>query len=144
MILLKQLYEIVIVPVAVKDELFKIQSKRKDVENLFLNDWIQIREIRDIQFYNELKMNLDEGESQAIVLAKELNADIILIDETKGRREATRAGLNVIGLIGILIDAKAHHIIAKVKPLLDELIEQYGVWIKPELYSAVLTSINEN
>jgi predicted nucleic acid-binding protein len=141
--LLKQLYDIVIIPPAVKEELFKIQSKKKELESLFSNDWMQVRQITDLEFYNELKKNLDEGESQAIALAREIHADIILIDEAKGRNVATKAGLNVIGLLGVLIDAKSHNFIPSVKPLLDELIQQYGIWIKPELYSTVLASINE-
>lgn len=143
-VLLKQLYEIVIIPHGVKEELFKIKSKRIELENLFSNDWIQVREITDLQFYNELKKYLDEGESQAITLAKEMHADIILIDEIKGRNIATKAGLNVVGLIGVLVDAKSHSFITALKPILDDLINQYGVWIKPELYTAVLTSVNEN
>lgn len=143
-VLLKQLYEIVIIPLGVKEELFKIKSKRIELENLFSNDWIKVREITDLQFYNELKKNLDEGESQAITLAKEMHADIILIDEIKGRNIATKAGLNVVGLLGVLVDAKSHGFITSLKPILDDLINQYGVWIKPELYAAVLTSVNEN
>ena len=87
---------------------------------------------------------MDEGESQAITLAKEMHADIILIDEIKGRNIATKAGLNVVGLLGVLVDAKSHGFITSLKPILDDLINQYGVWIKPELYAAVLTSVNEN
>ncbi len=59
-------------------------------------------DISDTSLFDILNNLLDSGESQAIVLAKELNL-ILLIDEKKGRKIAKNMGLNIIGLLGILI-----------------------------------------
>ncbi|MEO8989391.1 MAG: hypothetical protein ABI291_02835 [Acidobacteriaceae bacterium] len=48
---------------------------------------------------------LDRGETEAIALAEEMNADWLLIDEAAGRNEAIRRGLRTIGTLGILRDA---------------------------------------
>jgi predicted nucleic acid-binding protein len=47
-------------------------------------------------------LNVDEGEREAISLAREVNAKAILIDDRKGRAEAIRCGLRVAGTIGLL------------------------------------------
>ncbi len=46
--------------------------------------------------------SLDLGETEAIALAEELRVDWLLIDETMGRNEAARRGLQTIGTLGIL------------------------------------------
>lgn len=48
---------------------------------------------------------LDLGEREAIQLAEEQNAGLLLIDERKGRLEAKRRGLDTTGTLGVLLDA---------------------------------------
>ena len=54
--------------------------------------------------------NLDRGESEAIVLAKELHADFLLMDERLGTSTAESMGISTIGLLGVLIKAKEQHL----------------------------------
>jgi len=77
------------------------------------------KEIEDTTLYKILSRSLDPGESEAIVLAKEMNSSLI-IDEKKGRKIASNMGINIMGFLGILL---LNH---KKKCLLeDEILEVY-------------------
>ena len=86
---------------------------------------------------------LDEGESEAIALAMELRADLLLIDERKARLVARRFGSHHIGIVGMLIEAKQNGLIKAVKPFLDDLMIKAGFWISQKLYNRVLNETGE-
>ena len=90
-----------------------------------------------------LRLELDAGEAEAIALAVESNANLILLDERLGRRAAHRLGLTVVGTLGVLIAAKDRGLLAAVRPVLDALRADAGFWITDELYNAVLKAANE-
>ena len=87
-------------------------------------------------------MIVDKGEAEMITLAEEMNAEAVLIDDLKARKIAKLRGLNVIGTIGVLLDAKEKGVIKELKPLLDELIEK-RIRIRRELYDHALELANE-
>lgn len=67
---------------------------------------------------------LDDGESEAIQLALELKSEFILIDERRGRQEATNRGLKPIGALGVLLEAKRLEVITDPMRQLAELRAQ--------------------
>ena len=80
--LLKQLYSQIFIPLAVYNEIEAGKAKGfyKDLSKF---DWIKIVEVKDkpaIKYF----LDLDSGEAEAIVLATELNADLIVLDEKLG------------------------------------------------------------
>ena len=66
--------------------------------------------------------NLGWGECAAMILAEELEADQLLIDDLEARRVALSRNLKIIGTIGILLVAKQQGLIPKIKDVLDDLI----------------------
>ncbi len=92
--------------------------------------------------FQTLQNNLDIGEAEAITLAVELNADRLIVDERRGRKEAIRLGLRVTGILGILLAAKQQGLVSFIQPLLDDLIAN-GFWIREELYAELLQLAGE-
>jgi uncharacterized protein len=66
------------------------------------------------------------------------------MDERLGRSAAMQVGLQVTGVLGILIAAKRNNFIQDVKPLLDTLMEQVGFWIDARFYAEVLQAVDES
>jgi len=90
-----------------------------------------------------LLSQIDPGEAEAIVLALELSADMLLIDERLGRRVAKDFQLPVTGSLGLLRDAKTQGFIPAVKPYLDKLINNGAFRVSQRLYAEVLQSVGE-
>jgi len=90
-----------------------------------------------------LREQLDPGEAEAIVLAAELDAKLLLVDERRGRRIAIDRGLEVTGLLGVLAEAKARRLIPQCKPVLDDMIRVAGFWIGDDLRVRYLRGLNE-
>ena len=73
---------------------------------------------------------LDPGEAEAIVLAGECSAGLLLVDEKRGRRIAIERGLEVTGLLGVLAEAKARGLIVACKPIVDGGSANYLVGVE--------------
>ena len=78
--------------------------------------------------------NIHLGKAEAIMLALQLKADLILMDERRGRALAMNYQLKVTGLLGVLLQAKKQGEIIAVKPLLDQLINDAEFRINSQLY----------
>jgi hypothetical protein len=94
---------VIIVPEAVHNECVIEGKDREDVKRIEKADWVKVAKIKDTNLKKALMMVLDGGEAEAIVLALEESADLILLDEYDAREVARNYGLNITGVIGILI-----------------------------------------
>lgn len=106
-------------------------------------DWILQRTPERHDVVAALRGELDQGEAEAIALAMEMQADLLLIDEQAGRAAATRLGIHRIGLLGVLLEAKSKDLIPAVRPLLDALRTEAGFWISASLYDHMLKAADE-
>ena len=96
----------VLIPPAVWKEVVEQGGDRPGSHQVSKADWINVHDLKNQDISRILKMELDEGESEAIALADELKADVILLDEKDARRIAKQLGLRVLGTVGILIWGK--------------------------------------
>ena len=85
---------------------------------------------------------LGAGEWEAIALAVELGAGAILIDDRPARRLAQAAGLNVIGTLGLLLEAKRAGHIKTIRAELDKLLET-SFFLSQQLYDELLRLAGE-
>jgi hypothetical protein len=138
--LLHQIFGIVILPEAVFEELCQIPEQKAILEQ---QGWIFIQKPSDTAWVEILKLELDRGEAEAIALAVELKAAALIIDERQGRNKAESVELKIIGLLGILLEAKSKGLILFVRPLIDELVNKIGFRIQPALYQAILLKAGE-
>jgi predicted nucleic acid-binding protein len=105
--------------------------------------WVETLEVSNATVVASLRLEGDQGEAEAIALAIELQADLLLLDEQRGRAIASRLGIRFVGLLGILIEAKHRGFVATVRSVLDDLIGKAGFCITPELYTRVLETAGE-
>jgi len=87
--------------------------------------------------------SVDGGEAEAIVLAHELKADELLMDDAAGRRLAAAEGLNVIGLLGVLLEAKARGFIPSLQEALDDLESKAGFYVSETVRNLILREAGE-
>jgi predicted nucleic acid-binding protein len=102
---LEPLYGEVIIPPAVQDEM--LAALAPAAVRLWMSNppqWLEVRTPSRIP--NLLHPKLDDGEREAICLVQAGGAgSTLLIDDLLGRQEATRLGLNIIGTLGVLLQA---------------------------------------
>ena len=101
--LLPRLFGRIFVPTAVRDELARAEAPTPIKAWLAaLSAWLSVEPNPDLHALNAAAMALDEGERNAIALAKMLGADLLLIDEREGVAVARREGFAVTGTLGLL------------------------------------------
>jgi hypothetical protein len=105
--------------------------------------WLGVTPVESRGKVASLASELDAGESEAVVLAGELRADLLLIDEKLGRRKAMELGLQVTGLLGVLAEAKSRGLISACGPILEEMIHLAGFWIGESLRARYLRAAGE-
>ncbi|MCM1459169.1 MAG: DUF3368 domain-containing protein [Bacteroides sp.] len=87
---------------------------------------------------------MDEGESEAIILSDEMKADILLMDELKGRQVAKQMGLRIMGTVGILMTAFEEKLLSadEIKQCIN-VMKNNGRHISEQLYEQLMEKINE-
>jgi uncharacterized protein len=144
--LLPQLYGQVTIPEAVYGELVEVDPPVPGTLEVQTVPWLNVVQVSNRHAVEQLQrdVRLDSGESEAIVLALELNADLLLIDERRGRAEANRLGVRITGLLGLLVEAKKKRLIPAVQPLMDALVATSDFRVSSALYNRILEMVDED
>ena len=141
--LLHELYGELVIPEAVWQEVVIKGAGQPGTDEVKAATWIKKHVNTNKQLVHALRQDLDAGEAEAIAVASEVKAELLLMDERLGRETAHHLGLRYIGLIGVLIEARRRGLISAVKPHLDALRDMAGFRIRDELYLRVLRDEGE-
>lgn len=104
--LLPALFNVIYLPNAVHTEVTVLGAGLPGAQELAEADWLRRRPIQDRLHVDYLRSDLDAGEAEALVLAQELRADYLIVDEQRTRTVAYLLRIPHIGTIGILQLAK--------------------------------------
>ena len=136
--ILNLLFDNIKIPIAVWKEItmYKTTEQYQRIYTFFHD------KTQQITGFNELSFLMDYGESESVILYKELQADFLLIDDRKARKIAENFGLNCIGTVGLLSVARDKKIISKLRPLFEYLLKNKRFY-SIELLNTILAKHNE-
>ena len=131
--LLEKIFRRIVIPKAVNAEVFGSKESPP---------WIEIKEVQHTPSREFFEKTLGEGESEAIALALELRADLLIVDDLAARRTAEKTGLKITGVIGVLLEGKKRELIRSVRDVMNEM-RMHDVRISEETYKNALVLAGE-
>ncbi len=140
--LLGDLYGRIVIPNAVYDEVVIQGAGLPGAAETAGAIWVDRVAVSDPTKLTSLLTHLDSGESEAIVLAEELHADLVIMDESAGRRVLAGRGIAFLGTVGVLMQAKQRGLIPALRPALDQL-RACGFHLTDRVYHTCLTASGE-
>jgi predicted nucleic acid-binding protein len=140
--LLRRVAIAVHIPYAVYEEVVQAGQARRGSAEVAQAQWITRHQVKDEGVVARLRGRLGKGEAEAIVLARELRADLLVLDDATARHLAEAEGLTVVGLVGLLLHAKSHGLIGAMRPILDDMLTA-GFFLDESLYRSILGQAGE-
>ncbi|MCD8023817.1 MAG: DUF3368 domain-containing protein [Lachnospiraceae bacterium] len=144
--LLRELFGEIWIPKAVYQELISNERFSQEARQIAKAAYVRRVEVEDLKSVNLLRRatGLDVDESEAIILSDENKADILLMDEAKGRMVAKQMGLTIMGTVGILITAYDERLLtAQQIEQCIEILQVNGRHISEKLYQQIRDKIME-
>ena len=140
--ILRKLYGEIVIPEAVYRELSVKENSicKKSVDASL--EWIRVMKIENQMAKAMYKTQLHDGEVEVMILAKEIGADVVIIDDVNAKKHAKYLQLPVTGTLGVLIKAKQLGYISELKPILNRLVE-CGIYISEKLIDLCLKQVGE-
>lgn len=139
---LQRLFVRLHIPPAVYAEVVTNTPQRSGASEIRQAAWIETTPLQDTTKVRYLLGELDLGEAEALVLADEMHADWVLLDESRARHTADVLGLPYVGTVGLLLLAKRRGYIAELRPLLDELRTK-RLHLSDRVYQSILRQAGE-
>ena len=134
--------DIICVPPAVLDEVRVKPDRAAQAVDQATQSWLLVRKVGNRQAVEILQADLDLGEAEVIVLAREIGADRVVVDDLDARRIARRLDLELVGTIGLLLSARLRGEIPSIRGEIERL-EALGFRVAPDLVEAVLRAAGE-
>jgi len=142
--LLRQLYSSVHIAHGVWRELHAEGHRWPGCDEVESADWIERHAVQNQMLITALRRDLHHGEAETIALAIELEAKLVLLDEKEARHTAQQFGLKPVGVVGILLEAKAKGLVVAVQPHLVALRQVAGFRLSESVYQYALSFAGED
>jgi predicted nucleic acid-binding protein len=143
--LLPTLFQQIAIPRAVLHEVVTAGSRYPVAREVIAaqEKWMHVHTVQDVLQVGALVASgLDAGESEALVLARELSAEALLLDDSDAVRIAANLSVNVLRTPGIYRLAKERGLVSAIRPKLDDL-RRAGFWLRDDHYRIILKSAGE-
>ena len=101
------------------------------------------KRVVNIKSRNHLSVVMDYGESESVILYEELDADYLLIDDSKARIIAELLDIKCIGSIGLLIKSKQKGLLKELKPIFENWLDN-GRYFSKKLLDNILKELGES
>jgi predicted nucleic acid-binding protein len=146
LVLLREFYGQVLIPPAVWKEVVEEGKGRaggREVEEAARSGWLRVIAPANEPLVRLLKRDLDAGEAEAIALAVEQQADMVLLDESDARRVAGVYGVPKSGVLGLLVRGRLEGKLPSLRQELARLRQDAGFWIDEDLCRRALEAVGE-
>ena len=133
--LLRRMYGGAIIPEAVYREV----TEKDDIAARRIRaarEWIEVRRVSPDLDRRMYRAKLHDGEVEVMLLAQEISADVVVIDDGAARRTAEYLGLPLTGTLGVLIKARQLGLLEAVMPIVRQM-EQNGLYFSEPLKEIV-------
>jgi len=140
--LLQEFFGELIIPEAVYEECITEGRGRPEVSKIKQASWLRVVPVANQNLVKLLNSEIDRGEAEAITLALETQASLVLLDDADAREKARLYQLRITGILGVLLRAKKSGKIASLSATLDMLCNT-GFWLSTELGSRLLIEAGE-
>ncbi len=141
--LLKRWYEKVLIPPAVAQELSALShpGAKASITAALADGWLVVEKPSVLSL--SLPIPLDAGESEAIALALTIRADVLLMDEKRGRQAARHHGLTVAGVLGELLHARQTGLLPELRGEINRLRAEAHFFVDAEIERFILSQVGE-
>jgi predicted nucleic acid-binding protein len=142
--LLREQLGTVTVPPGVRAELKRLPNAeaKASLERATQADWLRVVPLLGA-VPDDLAFNLDSGEAEALALALESKAALVLLDESAARLKAHQLGIAFSGVLGILRRARTTGRIPSLKSEILRLRGEARFFVASTLEKRLLSSVGE-
>lgn len=142
---LRERFGEVLIPPAVWQELGRLEhfGAKRAVDGAANAGWLKVQTLSNHQLARALGSALDPGESEAIALAVESSADLLVMDESAGRAASRSLGVPLTGTIGLLLKEKRDGRIPSLGDEMDRLVGEAGFYLSDGIRHMFLKAAGE-
>lgn len=142
---LRRQFTTIRIPEAVRCGLARLDhgAGRRAIERACAEGWLVVEKLVTRNLANVLSSSLDPGESEAIALAVEHRAGLLVMDETASRAMARNLEVSITGTLGLLLKERRMGRILSMAGEMDRLVDDAGFFLSPKVRQAFLVAAGE-